>query len=83
MKELKTKEEFEYASMTLLGCALAIIPFAMLVASIAVGFIFGAGFGFLTFFCCLLAVCIWFISAAKFNMRKAKKAAEKEEQGDD
>ena len=82
MKELKTKEEFEYASMTLLGCALAIIPFAMLVASIAVGLIFGAGFGFRAFFCCLLAVCIWFICAAKFNMRKAKKAAEKE-QGDD
>ena len=82
MKELKTKEEFEDASAPLLGCALAIIPFAMLVASIAVGFIFGAGFGFLAFFCCLLAVCIWFILAARFNMRKAKKAAEKE-QGDD
>lgn len=82
MKELKTKEEFEDASMTLLGCALVTIPFAMLVFSIAVGFIFGAGFGFLAFFCCLLAVCIWFICAAKFNMRKAKKAAEKE-QGDD
>lgn len=82
MKELKTKEEFEDASMTLLGCALAIIPFAMLVASIAVGLIFGAGFGFLTFFCCLLAVCILYVCAAKFNMRKAKKAAEKE-QGDD
>ena len=82
MKELKTKEEFEDASMTLIGCVLVIIPFAMLVASIAVGFIFGAGFGFLAFFCCLLAVCIWFILAARFNMRKAKKAAEKE-QGDD
>lgn len=82
MKELKTKEEFEDASTTLLGCALVTIPFAMLVASIAVGFIFGAGFGFLAFFCCLLAVCIWFILAARFNMRKAKKAAEKE-QGDD
>ena len=82
MKELKTQEDFEVASMTLIGCVLAIIPFAMLVASIAVGFIFGAGFGFLAFFCCLLAVCIWFILAAKFNMRKAKKAAEKE-QGDD
>ena len=81
MKELKTKEEFEDASMTLIGCVLVIIPFAMLVASIAVGFIFGAGFGFLAFFC-LLAVCIWFICAAKFNMCKAKKAAEKE-QGDD
>ena len=82
MKELKTKEEFEVASMTLIGCVLVIIPFAMLVASIAVGFIFGAGFGFLAFFCCLLAVCIWFILVARFNMRKAKKAAEKE-QGDD
>lgn len=82
MKELKTKEEFEEASMGLIGCVLVIIPFAMLVASIAIGFIFGAGFGFLAFFCCLLAVCIWFILAAKFNMRKAKKAAEKE-QGDD
>ena len=79
MKELKTKEEFETASMTLIGCVLAIIPFAMLVASIAVGFIFGAGFGFLAFFCCLLAVCIWFILVARFNMRKAKKAAEKED----
>lgn len=82
MKELKTKEEFEDASMTLIGCVLVIIPFAMLVASIAVGFIFGAGFGFLAFFCCLLAVCIWFILAAKFNMRKAKKAAEKEQDDD-
>lgn len=82
MKELKTQEDFEEASMGLIGCVLVIIPFAMLVASIAVGFIFGAGFGFLAFFCCLLAVCIWFILAAKFNMRKAKKAAEKE-QGDD
>lgn len=82
MKELKTQEDFEAASMRLIGCVLVIIPFAMLVASIAVGFIFGAGFGFLAFFCCLLAVCIWFILAAKFNMRKAKKAAEKE-QGDD
>lgn len=82
MKELKTKEDFEVASMTLIGCVLVIIPFAMLVASIAVGFIFGAGFGFLAFFCCLLAVCIWFILVARFNMRKAKKAAEKE-QGDD
>lgn len=82
MKELKTKEEFEEASIGLIGCVLMIIPFAMLVASIAVGLIFGAGFGFLAFFCFLLAVCIWFICAAKFNMRKAKKAAEKE-QGDD
>lgn len=82
MKELKTKEDFEVASMTMIGCVLVIIPFAMLVASIAVGFIFGAGFGFLTFFCCLLAACIWFICTAKFNMRKAKKLAEKE-QGDD
>lgn len=82
MKELKTKEEFEVASMTMIGCVLAIIPFAMLVASIAVGFIFGAGFGFLTFFCCLLAACIWFICAAKFNMRKAKKLAEKEQDDD-
>lgn len=82
MKKLKTQEDFEEASMGLIGCVLVIIPFAMLVASIAVGFIFGAGFGFLAFFCCLLAVCIWFILAAKFNMRKAKKAAEKE-QGDD
>lgn len=82
MKELKTQEDFEVASMTLIGCVLVIIPFAMLVASIAVGFIFGAGFGFLAFFCCLLAVCIWFILVARFNMRKAKKAAEKE-QGDD
>lgn len=82
MKELKTKEEFEDASMELLGCVLAIIPFAMLVASIAVGLIFGAGFGFLAFFCCLLAVCIWFICAARSNMRKAKKAAEKEKNDD-
>ena len=82
MKELKTQEDFEEASMELIGCVLAIIPFAMLVASIAVGFIFGAGFGFLAFFCCLLAVCIWFILAAKFNMRKAKKAAEKEQDDD-
>lgn len=82
MKELKTKEDFEVASMTMIGCVLAIIPFAMLVASIAVGLIFGAGFGFLAFFCCLLAACIWFICAAKFNMRKAKKLVEKE-QGDD
>lgn len=82
MKEFKTKEDFEVASMTLIGCVLVIIPFAMLVASIAVGFIFGAGFGFLAFFCCLLAVCIWFIFAAKMNMRKAKKAAEKEQDDD-
>lgn len=82
MKELKTKEEFEYASMTLLGCALMIIPFAMLVFSIAVGLFFGVGFGFLAFLCCLLIACVWFIFVAKFNMRKAKKLAEKE-QGDD
>ena len=82
MKELKTKEDFEDASMTLIGCVLVIIPFAMLVASIAVGFIFGAGFGFLAFFCCLLTVCIWFILVARFNMRKAKKAAEKEQDDD-
>lgn len=82
MKELKTKEEFEDASMVLLGCALLIAPFAMLVASIAVGFIFGAGFGFLAFFCCLLAVGIFLIANARFNMRKAKKAAEKEKDDD-
>ena len=82
MKEFKTEEEYEEASSTLIGCALLIVPFAMLVASIAIGFIFGAGYGFLAFFCCLLAACIWFICAAKFNMRKAKKLAEKEQDDD-
>lgn len=82
MKELKTKEDFEAASMAMLGCALVVIPFAMLVFSIAVGFIFGAGFGFLAFFCCLMAACVWFILVAKLNMRKAKKAAEKEQDDD-
>lgn len=82
MKELKTKEEFEDAASTLAGCALLIVPFAMLVASIAVGFIFGAGYGFLAFFCFLLSVCIWFIYLAKVSMHKAKKASEKERDDD-
>lgn len=82
MKELKTKEELEDASSVLLGCALLIVPFAMLVASIAVGFIFGAGFGFLAFFCFLLFVCAYLIYAAKRSMRKAKRAAGKEQDDD-
>lgn len=82
MKEFKTKEELEDASDMLLGCALLIVPFAMLVASIAVGFIFGAGYGFLAFFCFLMFVCIWFIHVAKLSLRKAKKAAEKEQDDD-
>lgn len=82
MKELKTKEELEEASSTLVGCALLIVPFAMLVVSIAVGFIFGAGYGFLAFFCFLLSTCIWFIYLAKVSMHKAKKAAEKERDDD-
>lgn len=82
MKELKTKEELEDASSMLVGCALLIVPFAMLVASIAVGFIFGAGYGFLAFSCFLLIVCIYFIYAAKLSMRKAKCAAGKEQDDD-
>ena len=78
MNEFKTKEEYEEASSTLVGCALLIVQLAMLVASIAIGFIFGAGYGFLAFFCFLLSACIWFIYLAKVSMRKAKKAAEKE-----
>ena len=82
MKEFKTEEEYEEASSTLIGCALLIVPFAMLVASIAIGFIFGAGYGFLAFFCCMLSVCIWFIYLAKVSMHKAKKMAEKEQDDD-
>lgn len=82
MKEFKTNEEYEKASSVLVGCALLIVPLAMLVASIAVGFIFGAGYGFLAFSCFLLTVCIWFIYAAKLSMHKAKKAAEKERDDD-
>lgn len=82
MKEFKTEEELEDASDVLLGCALLIVPFAMLVASIAVGFIFGAGYGFLAFFCFLMFVYIWFIHVAKLALRKAKKAAEKEQDDD-
>nr|DAY79403.1 MAG TPA: protein of unknown function (DUF3552) [Caudoviricetes sp.] len=82
MKESKTEEEYEEASSMLVGCALLIAPFAMLVASIAVGFIFGAGFGFLTFFCFLLFVCAYLIYAAKLSMRKAKRAAGKEQDDD-
>jgi hypothetical protein len=82
MKEFKTEEELEDASDMLLGCALLIVPFAMLVASIAVGFIFGAGYGFLAFFCFLMFVCIYFIYVAKLSMYKAKKAAEKERDDD-
>lgn len=82
MKEFKTEEEYEEASSTLIGCALLIVPFAMLVASIAIGFIFGAGYGFLAFFCCMLSACIWFIYLAKVSMHKAKKAAEKEQDDD-
>ena len=82
MKEFKTEEELEDASDMLLGCALLIVPFAILVASIAVGFIFGAGYGFLAFFCFLMFVCIWFIHVAKLALRKAKKAAEKEQDDD-
>lgn len=82
MKEFKTEEELEDASDMLLGCALLIVPFAMLVVSIAVGFIFGAGYGFLAFFCFLMFVCIWFIHAAKVALRKAKKASEKEQDDD-
>ena len=82
MKAPKTKEEFEEASITTLGCVLMIIPFAMLVLSIAVGLFFGAGFGFLAFFCCLLIACVWFIFVAKLNMRKEKKLAEKEQDDD-
>ena len=29
-----------------------------------------------------MAACVWFILVAKFNMRKAKKAAEKEQDDD-
>lgn len=82
MKEFKTEEELEDASDMLLGCALLIVPFAMLVASIGVGFIFGAGYGFLAFFCFLMFVCIWFIHVAKVALRKTKKAAEKEQDDD-
>lgn len=82
MKKFKTEEEYEEASSMLMGCALLIAPFAMLVASIAVGFIFGAGYGFLAFFCFLLFVCIWFIYLAKFSMHKAKKVADKERDDD-
>lgn len=82
MKEFKTKEEYEEASSTLVGCALLIAPLAMLVASIAIGFIFGAGYGFLAFFCFLLSACILFIYLAKVSMHKAKKAAEKERDDD-
>lgn len=82
MKEFKTKEEYEEASSMLVGCALLIVPLAMLVASIAIGFIFGAGYGFLAFFCFLLSACIWFIYLAKVSMYKAKKAAEKERDDD-
>lgn len=82
MNEFKTKEEYEEASSVLLGCALLIAPLAMLVASIAIGFIFGTGYGFLTFFCFLLFACIWFIYLAKVSMYKAKKAAGKERDDD-
>lgn len=82
MKESKTKEEYEEASSMLAGCALLIVPFAMLVASIAVGFIFGAGYGFLAFSCFLLIVFIYFIYVAKLNMHKAKKMANKEQDDD-
>lgn len=82
MKEFKTEEEYEEAASMLCGCALLIAPFAMLVASIAIGFIFGAGYGFLAFFCCMLSVCIWFIYLAKVSMHKAKKMAEKERDDD-
>ncbi len=69
MKEFKTEEEYEEAS-------------SMLVASIAIGFIFGAGYGFLAFSCFLLIMCIYFIYAAKISMHKAKKAAGKERDDD-
>lgn len=82
MKESKTKEEYEEASSMLAGCALLIVPFAMLVASIAVGFIFGAGYGFLAFSCFLLIVCIYFIYVAKLSMHKAKKMTNKEQDDD-
>ena len=82
MKELKTKKEYEETSSMLVGCALLIVPFAALVASIANGFIFGAGYGFLAFSCFLLIVCIWFIYVAKLSMYKAKKAAGKERDDD-
>lgn len=82
MNKLKTEEEYEEASTMLVGCALLIVPFAMLVASIAIGFIFGAGYGFLAFSCFLLIVCIYFIYASKLSMHKAKKAAEKEQDDD-
>lgn len=82
MKESKTKEEYEEASSMLAGCALLIVPFAMLVASIAVGFIFGAGYGFLAFSCFLLIVCIYCIYVAKLSMHKAKKMANKEQDDD-
>lgn len=82
MKESKTKEEYEEASSMLAGCALLTVPFAMLVASIAVGFIFGAGYGFLAFSCFLLIVCIYFIYVAKLSMHKAKKMANKEQDDD-
>ena len=82
MKESKTKEEDEEASSVLVGCALLVVPFAMLVASIAIGFIFGAGYGFLAFSCFLLFVCAYLIYAAKLSMHKAEKAAKKEQDDD-
>lgn len=82
MKKFKTEEEYEEASSMLIGCAMLIAPFAMLVVSIAIGFIFGAGYGFLAFSCFLLIMCIYFIYAAKLSMYKAKKVAEKERDDD-
>nr|DAT85667.1 MAG TPA: Positive regulator of sigma(E), RseC/MucC [Caudoviricetes sp.] len=82
MKEFKTEEEYEEASSMLGGCALLIFPLAMFVASLAVGFIFGAGYGFLAFSCFLMFVCIWFIYLAKISMHKAKEAAGKERDDD-
>lgn len=82
MNEFKTNEEYEEASSMLLGCAVLIAPLAMFVGSLAIGFIFGAGYGFLAFFCFLLFVCIWFIYLAKIRMYKAKKAAGKERDDD-
>ncbi len=66
------EDEIKDATEALVTCATVVLLFAMLVVSIAVGFIFGAGYGFLTLFVCLLALAVLLVMAARESSRKGR-----------
>ena len=70
------EDEIQDATEVLVACAMVVLLFAMLVVSIAVGFIFGAGYGFLILFVCLLALAVLFVMAARESIRKGRAGRE-------